>query len=633
MAIRDLLRATDFFPEPMVLVTSDGTIDTPNQSFADQFGLSPEVLAGRRLDTLAAASAAALQEYLRACSESVKAVQESLLLRRRAETVVLQARGVAYPPDSAPSASHVLLRLVAENRPHEENATVHSQGRRAGNWREIEQSLRRQSQILEVTLASIGDAVIVTDTRGHLTFLNSVATKLMGWSLEEAKGRALSEVFPILNEFTRHAVENPVLKVLQTGTIVGLANHTILVSRDGREIPIDDSAAPIRLPDGTLFGVVLVFRDISEQRRAEHAQAWLAAIVESSHDAIVSKTLDGQVTSWNPGAARLFGYAAEEIIGKPITTIIPPELHGEEAEVLARLRRGERVEHFETVRVAKDGRRIDISLTVSPIRDQHGTIIGASKIARDVTERKRAERMLLEADRRKDEFLATLAHELRHPLAPIYNSVELLYRIGPDRPPLKAACDIIERQLRQMTRLIDDLLDVSRISAGRIDLQSEAVELGQLLRALEASMRPAFESLHQDLTVTLPAAPIYVHGDSARLLQVFSNVLENANKYTPAGGRIAMHAESADGEVIVRVRDTGIGIRAEMLREVFQPFAQVDRSYQRTRGGLGLGLTVVQRLVELHGGTVEAHSAGEGKGSEFVIRLAEREPPRPAEAQ
>src|SRR6185437_14865315 len=182
-------------------------------------------------------------------------------------------------------------------------------------------------------------------------------------------------------------------------------------------------------PDGAIFGVVLVFRDISERRRADHARAWLAAIVDSSDDAVISKTLDGQITSWNPAATRLFGYAAEEIIGKPVTVIIPAELHAEEADVLARLRRGERVEHFETVRLAKDGGRIDVSLTVSPIRDQYGTIIGASKIARDITERKRVEQKLVEADRRKDEFLATLAHELRHPLAPIRNSVELLCRI------------------------------------------------------------------------------------------------------------------------------------------------------------------------------------------------------------
>ena len=614
----------------MVLVAADGAIDTTNQPFADQLGLAAGELTGRRLETLASTSAAAIQEYLRACSESVKSVQGSLALRRRAETVFLEAQGVGYPPGSTPSASHVLLRLITKKQARLVSVAGSSQQDRSDNWQEIEQSLRRQSQILEVTLASIGDAVIVTDSRGRLTFLNSVATQLTGWALPEAKGRALSEVFPIINEYTRGAVVDPVSKVLQTGTTVGLANHTVLLSRHGREIPIDDSAAPIRLPDGTLFGVVLIFRDITEQRRTEHAQSWLADIVQSSNDAIVSKTLDGRITSWNPAATRLFGYAPEEIIGQPITTIVPMELHAEEADVLARLGRGERVEHFETARLTKEGRRIEVSLTVSPIRDRHGTIIGASKIARDISERKRAEQTLLEADRHKDEFLAMLAHELRHPLAPIHNSVAILCQLGLDRTELRAACDILQRQVQQMTRLVDDLADVSRIRAGRIDLQAEALELAPLLRTLESSMRPAFESSRQVFALNLPAAPIYVHGDSARLLQVFSNVLQNANKYTPTGGRISMDVESIGGEVVVRVRDTGIGIPTEMLGKIFEPFAQLDRSYRRTRGGLGLGLSVAKRLTELHGGKIDAYSAGEGKGSEFVIRLAECEPPRPS---
>jgi len=629
MPIRELLRATDFFLDPMVLVSGDGTIEAPNQSFAEQLELPAESLPGRRLDTLAAASAAAIQEYLRACTESVRAVEGSLLLRRRAETIALQARGVAYPPNTAPNASHVLLQLMTQNKGRLSRSLASRTPRSSENWSEIEQSLRRQSQILEVTLASIGDAVLVTDAQGRITFANSVATRLTGWPLEHAKGRLLTEIFPIVNEHTRQPVENPVAKVLKTGAIVGLANHTILISRSGRDIPIDDSAAPIRLPDGTLFGVVLIFRDITEQRQAEHARAWLAAIVESSDDAIVSKTLEGQITSWNPGAVRLFGYAPQEIIGKPITAIIPTELYAEEADVLARLRRGERVDHFETVRLAKDGRRIEVSLTVSPIKNEQGEIIGASKIAREITERKRAERALLEADRRKDEFLATLAHELRHPLAPIYNSVQLLCRVGHDRPELKTPCDILERQLQQLTRLVDDLADVSRVRAGRIDLKNEPVDLGRLLRSLDSSMRPAFDASRQQLILTLREEPIYVYGDSSRLLQVFSNILHNANKYTPGGGQIVVNCECTGREVVVRIRDTGIGIPTDMLDAVFEAWVQVDRSDRGAQRGLGLGLSVAKRLIELHGGQIEARSAGEGKGSEFAIRMAIYEGPDP----
>jgi PAS domain S-box-containing protein len=627
MPIRDLLKIQNFFSEPLALVSADGTIDTSNQRFADQVGLSAQALSGRRLDALAAASATAIQEYLRACAASTEVVEGSLLLRRRAETIALQARGVAYPPDSAPCASQVLLRLVTERHDHSSAALGEEDNRGFAHWRAVEESLRRQSQILEVTLASIGDAVLVTDANGRVTFLNSVAEALTGWMASEAKGHPLTEVFPIVNEHTRAPVENPVSKVLQTGVVVGLANHTVLLARDGREVPISDSAAPIRLPDGTMFGVVLIFRDITEERRADHARAWLAAIVASSDDAIVSKTLDGCITSWNPGATRLFGYLPEEIVGRPITTIVPPELYAEEADVLARLRRGERVDHFETVRVAKDGRRIDVSLTISPIRNEAGEIIGASKIARDISERKHAEGQLREADRRKDEFLATLAHELRNPLAPLRNSVEMLLRFEHDRPELRMASGILDRQVQQITHLVDDLLDLSRVRTGRIDLLTEDVDLGALLQALEHSLRSVFEGVRQQLTLTIPADPVYVRGDRGRLMQVFSNILTNANKYTPAGGHIWVELASSGGEVVVRVRDTGIGIPPNMLKEVFQLFAQVDRFSRRTHGGLGIGLAVAKRLVELQNGHIEARSSGEGQGSEFITRFPRSDRP------
>ena len=225
-----------------------------------------------------------------------------------------------------------------------------------------------------------------------------MAETLTGWPQAEALGRPLPDVFRIVNEQTRRPVENPALRALREGTVVGLANHTVLIARDGTERPIDDSAAPMRDEAGDAVGAVLVFRDVTERKRAEEARARLAAIVESSEDAIVSKTLDGVIRSWNAGAERLFGYTPEEAVGRPITLIIPPERLDEEAAILARLRRGERVEHFETVRVAKDGRRIRHLPHGLPLRDEAGVIVGASKIARDVTARNRAELALRESE-------------------------------------------------------------------------------------------------------------------------------------------------------------------------------------------------------------------------------------------
>src|SRR5438132_11157405 len=343
--------------------------------------------------------------------------------------------------------------------------------------RRAEEELRKQSEWLRITLASIGDAVISADADGRLTFMNGVAESLTGWPQAEAIGRPLSDVFRIVNERTREPVENPAVRALREGTIVGPANHTILIARDGTERLIDDSAAPIRDDSGAAVGAVLVFRDITGRRGAEEAQARLAAIVESSQDAIVSKTLDGIILSWNSGAERLFGYAPHEAIGRPVTLIIPPDRQDEEYEILARIARGERVEHFETVRVSKQGRPIDISLTVSPVRDSAGRIIGASKVARAITDRKRAQEALREADRRKDQFIALLAHELRNPLAPLHNGLQVMRLAGGDPDAVAQTRAMMERQLGHMVRIIDDLLDISRISQNKMELRRARVLL------------------------------------------------------------------------------------------------------------------------------------------------------------
>jgi PAS domain S-box-containing protein len=488
--------------------------------------------------------------------------------------------------------------------------------------RRAEEALRKESEWLRITLASIGDAVISTDAEGRVTFMNGAAEALTGWPQAEAAGRPLPEVFHIVNEGTRRPVENPALRAMREGVVVGLANHTVLVARDGTERPIDDSAAPMRGESGASLGAVLVFRDVTERRQAEETRAILAAIVQSSEDAIVSKTLDGVIRSWNAAAERLFGYSPQEAVGRPITLIIPPERHDEEREILARLRRGERIEHFETVRVAKDGRRIDISLTISPLRDGEGRLIGASKVARDITERKRREQELRDADRRKNEFLAVLAHELRNPLAPIRNALQLV-RMASPKPPKEVGhgYDIIERQVEHLVRLVDDLLDLSRIGSGKIQLQKERVDLAAVVSRAVEGARPLIEARRHALEVALPEDALPVEADPVRLAQVLWNLLNNAAKYTPEGGRIWLTAAKEQGRAVVRVRDTGLGIPAEMLPRIFDLFTQMERTLARAEGGLGIGLTLVRRLTEMHGGTVEVSSAGPGQGSEFVVRL------------
>jgi PAS domain S-box-containing protein len=365
---------------------------------------------------------------------------------------------------------------------------------------------------------------------------------------------------------------------------------------------------------------------------AAEANSTLAAIIESTDDAIIGKTLEGTIISWNPAAERLFGYTAEEMIGQPITRLIPPERQEDFELILKSIRRGERLTHFETERVRKDGSRVQVSLTVSPIKDSNGQIVGASKIARDVTDRKRAEAerdKLLQiaqraradaeaATREKDEFQAMLAHELRNPLSAIRNAL-LTAQIDPSRRDraLQIAC----RQADQLALMVDDLLDVARYAQGKLSLRKQKVAFGSVIeQALETARTLIEERAHQ-ITVSRPVSDVTIDADPMRLEQVFVNIISNAAKYTQPGGRIDIAAGAVHRELVVRVRDSGVGIRPDMLESVFDLFVQERKTEDRKQQGLGIGLAVVRQLVELHGGHVEAHSEGLGKGTEIVVRL------------
>jgi PAS domain S-box-containing protein len=355
--------------------------------------------------------------------------------------------------------------------------------------------------------------------------------------------------------------------------------------------------------------------------------ALLAAIVESSHDAIVSKTLEGRILSWNRGATRIFGYTPEEAIGRQITILVPPELRDEEEQILIKLKRGERIDHFDTTRVAKDGRRIPISLTVSPIRDSRGVIIGASKVARDISERIRAERAvqereeaLREADRRKDDFMALLAHELRNALTPIRYALAMSAKGGTPEQQ-KRAEEVIGRQLMNMSRFLDDLLDISRITRSTLELKKNPTELIFIIGNAIETARPILNAKHHNLSLDLPKRAVHLEADAVRLAQVFSNLLINAAKYTDPGGQIELRAAQEGEEVVVAVRDNGIGIAADMMPRLFTVYSQSRMALGRAEGGLGIGLSLVRGLVMLHGGSVDARSDGPGSGSEFTVRL------------
>jgi PAS domain S-box-containing protein len=365
------------------------------------------------------------------------------------------------------------------------------------------------------------------------------------------------------------------------------------------------------------------------------AAALLAAIVDSADDAIISKTLVGTITSWNKAAERIFGYTAEEAVGRNIKLIIPTELHSEEDEILARLRRGEKIDHFQTIRQAKDGRRIDISLTVSPIRDAAGNVTGASKVARDVSLQKRIERereealaraeaayrQVQEADRAKDEFLANLSHELRSPLTAIVGWATLLVNGRLRDEQAQRAYAAILRGAELQTQLVNDLLDVSRIITGKLRLNLEALDLPNAVQSAVDAIQPTAEAKGVRLQVTVDSGAVTVIGDPDRLQQIFWNLLSNAIKFTPKHGRVQALVERIDSHIEITVADSGIGINPELLPYIFDRFRQGESGPSRSYGGLGLGLAIVRYLVEQHGGTVRAHSRGEGQGSTFTVRL------------
>ena len=669
-----------------------------------------------------------------------------------------------------PAATDRLMVGVATNQA----AIVLQQRRNEARIRRSEQELADFFDNATVGLHWAGpDGTILRANRAELTML--------GYSADEYIGHGIAEF-----HVDRDTIEH-ILRRLRSGEPVR-ACEARMRCRDGsiKHVLIDSS---VLWENGRFLHTRCFTRDITEQKRAEETRLRLAAIVDSSEDAIIGKDLQGTITSWNRGAETLYGYTAEEIVGRPVSVLIPPDQQDDFPHIMERLRRGERIEHYETVRICKDGRRVDVALSVSPIRTADGKIQGASKIARDITPRKRAEaavrrqterlRLLWEAaavlitaddpdamlrkvhgmigphlgvdayfnyivddsgaalqlssyegvssesartvarldfgegisgtvaiqrrpvvatdiqqsvdastralkalgiracvcrplvvgdrllgtlslasrtkDRfddeelafieticqyvtvacerlrllnelkeaglRKDEFLAMLAHELRNPLAPIRSAVKVLNLKGSAVPEARWSREIIERQVQHLTRLVDDLLDISRITRNKLVLQKSRIELAEVIGGAVDSSRPLIEQYGHKLTVSLPSRPTSVEGDAVRLSQVFQNLLNNAAKYTERGGRIWLTAERQDDGVVVRVKDTGVGVPPDTLPRLFEMFYQVDRSLERAQSGLGVGLALVRRLVEDHGGRVEARSEGVGKGSEFIVHL------------
>ncbi len=668
--------------------------------------------------------------------------------------------------------------------------------------RDAEEALRVSEARYRAIVEDQPDLVCRFLADGTVTFANEAYCRYFGLRRDDVAGR---RYLPVVHPDDVADVEAAVASLGPTNRVVVIENR---VRRgDGAIRWTEWTNHAVYDHRGKLLEYQAAGRDISDRKRAEEDAARLAAIVASADDAIVSKTLDGIITSWNRGAERMFGYPAHEAVGRPISVIIPPDRMEEHRDILARLRRGEAIEPFETERVARDGRRLAISLSVSPIRDARGRLIGASKVARDISERLQAEQnlkasirtlemlyrladvvgrtrglgetceaaveaimagtsasrasvLLLDdagvmrfrawrglseryraavdghspwsaetsdpasiaitdvledpglaalrdvitaegiralafvplvhqgrllgkfmlyhdaphvfsaeelrlaatiahhvafglaraqgeaavaralareraaraeadaaraeaerANQAKDEFLAMLAHELRNPLGVIVNAVAVLDTAGALHGDRDRARLMIRRQAEHLARLLDDLLDVARITSGRIELDRDRVDLGAAVELAAEAQRHRIEAKRQRLSLILPPQPLTVIGDGVRLQQVLGNLLNNASKYTPAGGFIQVALAADAGEAVLSFRDTGAGIPADKLDAIFELFVQANPTLARTEGGLGIGLTLVKRVVELHGGAVRARSDGPGRGAEFTVRL------------
>ena len=489
-------------------------------------------------------------------------------------------------------------------------------------------SAEEAQALLAAIVASSDDAIISKDLTGIVRSWNQSAERIFGYKAEEILGKSITLLFPA----DRLSEEPAILERLQRGERV---DHfqTIRVRKDGTRIAVSVTISPIHDREGKVVGASKVARDITQNTLLEGR---FSAIVASSDDAIVSKDLSGVVQSWNPSAERMFGYTADEMIGKSITVLFPPDRLDEEPKILEQIRRGERVDHFETVRVRKDGTPLDVSVTISPVKDASGAVIGVSKVARDISAIKRILRdreeslegekaARAEAERVsqiKDEFLATLSHELRTPMTAILGWANVLSSRGAvSAEELRQGLQAIERNARAQAQLIDELLDMSRIINGKLRLDVQPVDLQAIVFDAAESVRPAADAKSIRLTTVLDPKAGPITGDPNRLQQILWNLLSNAIKFTPRDGRVQVYLRRVKSHVEISVLDSGQGISAEFLPQLFTRFTQAETSMARRHGGLGLGLALVKSLVDMHGGSIEASSSGIDQGSTFTVSL------------
>ncbi|HJT76464.1 MAG TPA: PAS domain S-box protein, partial [Gemmataceae bacterium] len=598
---RQLQLLTDHAPVLIAHCDADRRYQFANKPYAARFGLHPRDLVGRRIrDVLGEAAYAAIERHLDAALRGERVEFE---VEIPYGGVGPQLMRCAYDPEIDPGGR--VRGVVA--------AYVNvTEARRAGEaLRESEGRLRTLSDNLPrgAVYQVLGDA----GGRRRFLYISAGVERLFGVTPAEALADA-NALYGLVHEEDRDRV-----RAAEEAASRDMAPFDCELrswTRSGGLIWVHARSAPRRLPTGgTVWeGIVL---DVTDRRRAEEAlhreRELLGTIIDKIPVMLTVYEPDAKVVRLNPAFEQATGWSSRNAAGVSLMDeCYPDPAYRERVWGFMRSCR----DGWMDLRMrTRDGR--DLETSWANVRLSDGTQVG---IGIDITDRKRYEEALEEADRRKDEFLAMLAHELRNPLAPIRTAAQVIRLLGTADPNVRRSTEMIERQAQHLTRLVDDLLDVNRITSGKIQLRKEAVDLAAVVARAVETVRPLLDARKHELTVALPPEAVRLEADATRLAQVVGNLLTNAAKYTAAGGHVWLSAGREGGEVVLRVRDTGVGIPPAMLGKVFDLFAQLDRSLARSEGGLGLGLTLVKNLVELHGGTVEAHSEGPGKGSEFVVR-------------
>jgi PAS domain S-box-containing protein len=465
-------------------------------------------------------------------------------------------------------------------------------------------------------------AIFMLDPNGHVMTWNVGAQRIKGYAAGEIIGRHFSAFYTpdaIERKWPQHELE----AAAREGQF---EDEGWRVRKDGTRFWANVVITPMHADDGSLLGFSKVTRDLSERRAHEEqlrqSEERFRLLLEGVRDyAIIMLDPDGRISSWNFGASRILGYDPGDVLGRSFEMFFTPadRAAGLPAEELRTARLNGRAED-QAWRMRKDGTRFFADVIVTALHDAHGELRGFAKVTRDLSDQKRAE-ALQEQGRHLTEFLAMLAHELRNPLAPLRNAVSLMAMGEPMPQRVAWAHGVMDRQLMQLTRLVDDLLDVSRVTRGKLRLRTETMDMNEAVtRAIESS-RPLFDERRQAFAAVLSSEPLLLNGDLTRLTQVAVNLLNNAAKYTPEEGRIELAMAREGHEGVMRVRDNGVGITTAQLEHIFDLFAQGERSLDRAAGGLGIGLTLARRIVEMHGGSIAARSAGAGQGSVFEVRL------------